>query len=431
MSTLKKQKNLKKEKKREINSLNVFLSLFGIYVQGYKVINNKAFDLFCTGTETQKADLRYLLINEGYITRTLLPKYGKQYGDHEYSITQKGLDYLYGHSLFKRLKVKKISNKIKFPLLAMMRGLMGKGLETKVQAIFYFFASDTYKQDLNKLTEKFFFDGRVPTQEEMKSKEYRNIKSRFNVIMETTPINSKTQYPVAKTSGPSLLILRIKQNRFNKGEFLKKIIQKSKQIFISNFMSCCSFKIQQKFKYLSVTPFVQNTKNLLKNNFGTFSLRNFFKKHLTLIEKNPTNEQIVCSLQECDNYLCMGATIEHERCLRILRKQSKNISESEAYTVASRNYTNGFSQYLLDDLQKKPNPLKKKIFTLIETIIDLEPEAETVFTDCAPEMTEDEFMMIKMECDYSQGWDSSTYDACGSSTYNAGDVDLDNDKIPW
>lgn len=386
------------EKKREINSLNMFLSLFGLYVQGNKVINNRPFDLFCTGTETQKADLRYILIQRKYVTRTILPKYGKQYGDHEYSITQKGLDYLYDHSLFKKLKIKKISNKIKFPLIAMMKNLSGKGIETKVQAIFYFFASHTYKQDLNKLTEKFFFDGRVPTQEQMKSKEYRNIKIRFKVIMETVPINSKTQYPVAKTSGTSLFIPKgIKQNRFNKEKFLKKIIQKSKQIFIDKFMCCCFSKIQQKFRYLSVTPFVQNTKNLLKNNFGTFSLRMLFKKHLTLIEKNPTNEQIVHSLRECDKYLCMGALVEHERCLKILKKQSKNISENEAFTVVSHSrWDDGLSQYLVDDLKKKPDPLKKKIFTLIEATPESEPLMAENENNDSTDMTEDEITMMRM-----------------------------------
>ncbi len=401
MSTVKNQKKEKKsEKIRRIDDQNLFLSLLGIDIQSGKAINNKQFDLFCSGNETQKADLRAVLIQKGCITRNLVSRKGK-FANHEYSITQKGIDYIKGSKYYKQLNIKAgyQKNKVKFPLIAIMKELKGRSIETKLQALFYFFSSDTYKKNVNKLTDKFFFDQRIPTKEEYESKEYRNIRDRFKVIMNLLPLKSKTQFSKetkkikTKVSGTSInRSLDLFHNRLNKTKLEKKIVTKAKQTFIQMFVSCCFFKQIQKSKFLSFTPFVQNTKTVLKNVFGGIPLRKIFKKHIALIEKNPTNEQVSYSLTICDEYLNMGAIVENERCLRILKRQSQKMSESEKMLYASRGYSNnGLSQYLVDNLKKKP-VLQNKVHLILEISHKFSKNQPP---EC-PHFTEDEIIMMQM-----------------------------------
>lgn len=402
MSTVKNQKKTKKsEKIRKIDDQNIFLSLLGVDVQSGKAINNKQFDLFCSGNETQKADLRAILIQKGCITRNLVLRKGR-FANHEYSITQKGIDYIKGSTYYKQFNIKDgyRKNKVKFPLIAIMNALKGRSIETKLQALFYFFSSDTYKKNVNKLTDKFFFDQRIPTKEEYESKEYRNIRDRFKVIMSLIPLKSKTQFSKetktikTKVSGTTIDIPKgIFYNRLNKTKLEKKITTKAKQTFIQMFISCCFFKQVQKSKFLSFTPFVQKTKTVLKNVFGGIPLRKIFKKHLALIEKNPTNQQVSYSLTICDKYLNMGAIVENERCLRILKRQSQKMSESEKMLYASCGYSNnGLSQYLVDNLKKKP-VLQNKVHSILEISHKISYELSE---DEPPEYTEDEIMQMML-----------------------------------
>lgn len=366
-------KNQKKEKKRQIDSFNVFLCLFGLHLQGDSVLNNHRFDLFCSGSKDQKADFRYLLINEGYITRQMIEtkKASNGFLYHEYSITEKGLQYLKNSFLYKRCQIpEKIDNKIKFALISLFQKLKGYSVEAKVQAIFYFFVLETYKIDLHKLTSAYLYGSDwLFSTEQINSTEYKRTKARFNRIIHALQIKSKI--PSFVLRGSSLLKKNICK-RIDKSILNQNNKKKAKAFFVDKFLICASHTVKKVFKNFSISPFVKKTTSLLKNFFGTIPLKAIFKKHLTLVEKNPTNEQLRASLLDCDKYLQMGALIEHARFERIITKRSKHLSDFEKQRIIARNHTdNGLSQYIVEDLQlKKP---EKKIWAIIETIYCCKP----------------------------------------------------------
>ena len=317
----------------------------------------------------------------GLLARTQVYSIGKKYSDHVYSITQQGSDYVEQSQYYKELQIKSgyLKNKVKFPILVMMKELKGKSIETKLWSLAYFFASNTYKQNATKLTNKFFFKESIPIEKELKSKEYRNMYNRFKVIMKTVPLKSQTQYlqkekpQNTKVSGTYINESKDSlNNRLNKSKFFLKNVIKAKQMFIDKAITCCFFIEKQKSKFLSFSPFVKNTKTLLRNTFGGMSLRKLFREQLVLLEKKPTNEQVINSLLLFDQRLNMGAVVENERLNRILQRKSAKLSESERMSHISRAYTDmGLSHYMVEDLKKK-QVLQNKTHTILEITIDLQ-----------------------------------------------------------
>jgi hypothetical protein len=395
MSTV---KNQKKEKKRQIDSLNIFLCLFGLHLQGNSILNNHRFDLFCSGSKDQKTDFRYLLIQEGYITREMIEAKRASNGFlyHRYSITEKGLKYLKNSFLYKRCQIpEKIDNKIKFALISLFEKLKGYSGEAKVQAIFYFFAIETYKIDSHKLTSAYLYGSNwLVSTEQMHSTEYKRTKARFNRIIDAMQIKSKIPSFVLRESS---LLKKNNYKRINKSILNQNNKNKAKAFFIDKVLLCASHTVKKVFKNFLISPFVKKTKSLLKNFFGTIPLKAIFKKHLTLIENNPTNEQLKTSLLDCDRYLQMGALMEHERFKRIITKRSKHLSDFEKQKIIARNHTdNGLSQYIVEDLQlQKP---EKKIWTILETIHHCKEviQQNNQESEYSSEYSEDQIEMMQM-----------------------------------
>ena len=365
-------KNQKKTKKRKTTNFDIFLCLLGLHIQDDSVLNNHRFNLFCSGNDTEKADFRYLLIQEGYITRQMLPtqraKNGFMY--HKYTITEEGLNYLKNSLLYKRCNIPdKIDNKTKFALISIFEKLKGYSAEFKVQTIFYYFSSVKDKTDPHKLTSMYLYGSDfLISKEQVNSSEYKKVKACFVRII--------LKIKIFILGGTSILL--------KKNNIMKRIDKsishqkKAKSFFICKFLTCASATIKKVFKNFTISPIVKNTKSLLKRFFGTIPLGAIFQRNLKRLEQNPTREQCIASLLECDRYLQMGALLERAQFEKIITKQPRNLSDFEKQRIIGRSHIdNGLSQYIVQDLQIKK--LEKKTYAIIETTFNLRTEEKPLY----------------------------------------------------
>jgi hypothetical protein len=264
---------------------------------------------------------------------------------------------------FKRCKIPdKIDNKTKFALIAIFKKLKGYSADSKVQAIFYYFSSPIDKEDTHKLTQMYLYDSDfLISKEQINSTEYKRVKARFVKV-------------IFVLRGASILL---KKNNYSLNRIDKSILyqKRAKSFFVSKFLICAFAKVEKVFKKFLISPFMKNTKSLLKGFFGTIPLRAIFQRHLKLVEQNPTRDQCVASLLDCDKYLEIGAILEWTKFKRIVTKKPKHLSDFEKQRIIGRSHLdNGLSHYIVHDLQIKK--FENKTYTIIETTFNLQEEEE-------------------------------------------------------